>query len=46
MMLYDKLGSELCSNSAKIRDFKFEYSTHKVMADMNCEGRNCTIFKS
>ncbi len=45
-MLYDKLGSELCSKSAEIRDFKFEYLTHKVMADMNCEGRNSTMFKS
>ena len=26
-MLYDMLGSELCSKSAEIRDFKFEYLT-------------------
>ena len=46
MMLYDKLGSELCSKSAEIRDFKFEYLTHKVMAEMNSESRNSTTFKS
>jgi len=45
MMLYDKLGSELCSKSAEIRDFKFDYLTHKVMADMNSESRNSTTFK-
>ena len=45
-MLHDKLGSELCSKSAEIRDFKFEYLTHKVMAEMNSESRNSTTFKS
>ncbi|DBB10695.1 TPA: hypothetical protein ACH3X3_007194 [Trebouxia sp. C0006] len=44
-MLYDKLGSELCEY-AEIHHFKFEYLTHKVMADMNSENRNSTIFKS
>ena len=44
-MLYDKLGSELCEYEV-IHDFKFEYLTHKVMADMTSENRNSTIFKS
>ncbi len=46
MMLYDKLGGELCSKSEEIHDFKFEYLTHKVMTDMNSQNRNSTIFKS
>jgi len=46
MMLYAKLGSKVCSKSAEIRDFKFEYLTHKAMADMNSENHNSTIFKS
>ncbi len=32
--------------SAEIHDFKFEYLTHKVMADMKYESRNSTTFKS
>ena len=40
MMLYDKFESQLCSKSAEIRDSKFEYLTHKVMADMNFESHN------
>ena len=46
VMLYAKLRGKLCNESAEIRDFKFEYLTHTVIADMNCESRNSTMFKS
>ncbi len=42
----DKLGSEHCSMPAEMHDFRFEYLTHKVMADINSSGRNGSIFKS
>jgi hypothetical protein len=45
-LLYDKLGSEHCSMPAEMHDFRFEYLTHKVMADINSSGRNSSIFKS
>ena len=46
ILLYDKLGSEHCSMPVEMRDFKFEYLTHKVMADITSSGRSSSIFKS